>query len=275
MDARVSTPLSVTLVIAGMGGAVASGASSTAAPSADAGPAPTLSWEVLSRRGHDTTAFTEGLVFDAQGRLFESTGLIGRSTLRELDPESGALLRVVALSADLFGEGLAAVDDQLIQLTWKDGLAFRYDAATFDLIDTYDYTGEGWGLCDDGQRLVQSDGSAELTFRSRQTFEPLGSIEVTLDGQPVLDLNELECVDGTVWANVWQTDQVVRIDPVHGRVTGVLDLAGLLDPSPAASNPDAVLNGIAYDAARGTFLFTGKDWPELIELRVRDPSEVS
>jgi glutaminyl-peptide cyclotransferase len=227
-----------------------------------------IDWQVVSRRAHDPQAFTQGLQLDHRGRLFESTGQFGQSSLREVEPASGDVLRRLALPADWFGEGLAVVGDDLIQLTWRAGIATRRDADTFEELDSYVYEGEGWGLCFDGERLVMSDGSDRLTFRDPATFEAIGSLEVTLDGEPLRRLNELECVDGAVWANVWLSDDVVRIDPVSGRVTGRLDLAGIIEPHPRSVQADAVLNGIAWDAAAGTFLVTGKRWPELIEIRL-------
>ena len=231
-------------------------------------PVPFLEWEVVSRRPHDTAAFTQGLQLDGGGRLFESTGGYGESTLREVDPASGEILRVRRIPDDQFGEGLALVDDELIQLTWRKGLARRFEADTFELVHRHRYDGQGWGLCYDGSRLVMSDGSDELEFRDPITFEVLDSVGVTVAGEPLRRLNELECVDGAVWANVWYSDQVVRIDPADGHVTGVLDLAGIIEPDPGDADHSAVLNGIAYDAEAGTFLVTGKRWPELIEIRV-------
>jgi glutamine cyclotransferase len=235
--------------------------------------ATSLDWEVVSRRPHDADAWTQGLQLDGQGRLFESTGREGRSSLREVDPDDGTVLRLVHLPDDEFAEGLALVDgDRLIQLTWQDGVAHVWDAATFSPLPGFTYDGEGWGLCYDGARLVMSDGSDRLTFRDPSTFEVMGSIGVTLEGGPLAQLNELECVDGDVWANVWLTDRIVRIDPSSGAVTGTLDLPGILaaGPAPGDAEPD-VLNGITWDAAAGTFLVTGKLWPELIEIRVSDP----
>jgi glutamine cyclotransferase len=227
---------------------------------------------VLSRRPHDAAAWTQGLQLDDAGRLFESTGLRGRSTIREVDPASGALLRIAELPDDQFGEGLALVQDRLIQLTWQEGLARVWDAATFEPLGTFAYQGEGWGLCYDGQRLVMSDGSDRLTFRDAETFEVTGSVRIEHAVEPALRLNELECVDGLVWANVWLTDTIVRIDPALGQVTGTLDLAGILgQPQAIGEEAPDVLNGIAWDAATGTFLVTGKRWPELIEIRVSDP----
>ncbi len=229
-------------------------------------PVERLAFEVVTTVPHDPAAFTQGLVLAPDGRLFESTGLYAQSEVRELDPASGEVLAQVALEPELFGEGLALVDDRLVQLTWREGVALVWRAADLAPLDRWSYEGEGWGLCDDGTRLVHSDGTARLRFRDRATFAELGGVDVTLDGRPVEFLNELECVEGAVWANVWQTDEIVRIDPATGAVTGVLDLTGLLDPGVA---PDAdVLNGIAFRPDTGTFLVTGKLWPTLFELRV-------
>ena len=235
------------------------------AVSALAPPAPVLSWDLVSRRPHDSEAWTQGLQLDGLGRLYESTGLYGRSTLREVDPARGEVLRSVALPDEQFGEGLALVDDRLIQLTWQEGVASVWDVETFDLVDTHRYEGEGWGLCFDGERLVMSDGSSVLTFRDPLTFEIVGRIEVTLDGEPAGRFNELECVGGSVWANLYQTARIARIDPIAGIVDGLLDLEPLWIEQPEDAS---ILNGIAYDAGADTFLVTGKFWPELIEIRL-------
>jgi glutamine cyclotransferase len=245
-------------------------------PSAPASPAPVplLRWEVVSRRPHDTTAWTEGLAFDMEGRLFESTGLNGRSQLRELDPATGRVLRSAPVPDDDYGEGLAIVGDEtLVQLTWKEGTAFTWAKDTFERTGTFDYTGqgEGWGLCFDGTRLVMSNGSDQLTFRDATTFAVLGEVAVTVRGQSLPMLNELECVDGKVWANVWQTPYIVRIDPATGAVDGVLDATGILVPDPGTADPGgSVLNGIAKIPGVDTFLLTGKRWPEMIEVRIPD-----
>ena len=170
---------------------------------------------------------------DDDGRLYESTGLRGRSTIREVDPQTGTVLRSETLLDEQFGEGLALVGDRLIQLTWQEGVANTWDAATFEALGAFDYEGEGWGLCFDGQRLVMSDGSDRLTFRDPATFAVTGGVRIEpVAGLADMRLNELECVDGTVWANAWLTDTIVRIDPAAGRVTGTLDLAGLPGPGP-------------------------------------------
>jgi glutamine cyclotransferase len=229
-----------------------------------------LSWETLGSFPHDPHAWTEGLLIDDAGRLFESTGIVGQTSVRELDRHTGEVLRSAAPPEEVYGEGLAMVGDRLIQLTWRDEVALAWDPETFELLGSFPYTGEGWGLCFDGTRLVMSDGSATLTFRDPGTFEPTGSVQVTAAGQPVVKLNELECVGDEVWANVWETDYIVRIDAATGTVTGVLDMTGLAVPDPSASDPGAVLNGIAYDPEQGTFLLTGKLWPTMYQVRVGD-----
>ncbi|MFN8422649.1 MAG: glutaminyl-peptide cyclotransferase [Anaerolineae bacterium] len=236
-----------------------------------AGPA-MLVPTVLEAYPHDPEAFTQGLLLD-DGKLYESTGLEGRSTLREVDPATGKVLRRHDLPADVFAEGLALVDDRLVQLSWQEQRAFVYDERTFTSDPEFAYAGEGWGLCYDGRRLVMSNGSDRLTFRDPATFEVQGDVGVTLGGQPLRMLNELECVDGQVYANVWQTNEIVAIDPASGRVTASVDASNLwtqmADRDPAL--PIDVLNGIAYDPADRTFLVTGKLWPKLFRVRF-DPA---
>ena len=228
-------------------------------------PVPTLRPEVLAELPHDPSAFTQGFEID-DGILYEGTGLEGRSQLRELDPETGAVRRSVALPGALFGEGITVVGDRIWQLTWRDGVVLEWDRATLTLRREVRIEGEGWGLCTDGTRLVRSDGTDRLRFHDPDSFAELGSVAVTLDGAPVDRLNELECVDGQVWANVWQTDRIVRIDPATGRVTAVVDAAGLLDPDRRAGTD--VLNGIAaVPGDDGTFLITGKLWPTTFRVR--------
>ncbi|HEX7002581.1 MAG TPA: glutaminyl-peptide cyclotransferase [Trueperaceae bacterium] len=218
---------------------------------------------VLERLPHDSGAFTQGLLLH-DGLLYESTGLYGRSSLREVDPQSGEVLRIRALDPALFGEGLALVEDRLIQLTWRSGTALIYDLETFEPDGTFEYEGEGWGLCFDGESLWMSDGSATLFERDPRSFEVVDRVEVTLEGEPVTRLNELECVGEHVYANVWQTNEIVRVVKESGRVDAVVDASGLLSPQMrAVLSPDAVLNGIAYDPQRGRFLLTGKLWPAM------------
>ena len=250
-----------------VGQRVSDAAPQVARVSGVAGPAQRLGVEVLSVRPHDRAAFTQGLLLH-NALLYESTGLVGESSLREVDPSSGEVLRRVTIDPPIFAEGLARVDDRLIQLTWLNGVALVYDVATLSRLREHPYTGEGWGLCYDGTRLVMSDGSSQLFFRDPVTFELIGQVAVTRDGQPVPRLNELECVGDDVYANVWQTDEIVRVDRDSGRVLASIDASGLLSPEAARlRSPDDVLNGIAYDADTGTFLITGKRWPSLYEVR--------
>ena len=220
--------------------------------------------EVVASYPHDEEAFTQGLLI-ADDELLESTGLRGESTLRRVDLESGDVLQEVDVEPELFAEGLAQVDDRLIQLTWQSGVAIVYQADTFTEIERYTYDNEGWGLCHDGTQLVMSDGSSQLHFRDQTTFAKTSSVDVTLDGEPVKGLNELECVDDSVYANVWQTDQIVVVDPSTGDVTAEIDATGLLDRQ-AFPSAD-VLNGIAYDEDSDRFYLTGKHWPTIYEVR--------
>lgn len=220
--------------------------------------------QVVQTYPHDPNAFTQGLVLEG-GRLFESTGLEGKSSLREVDLESGRVLRKLDVPAPVFAEGLALVGSRLFQITWKHETAYTYDRDTFKQGATFPYSGEGWGLCHDGRELVMSDGSARLTFRGPETFRSMREVVVREGERPVDQLNELECVGPHVYANVWMTDRIVRIDPKSGAVTATIDASNLL---PAAERQGTdVMNGIAYDASNDTFLVTGKLWPKLFRVR--------
>ncbi len=238
----------------------------TAACGSPAPDAPAVRPVVLGEIPHDRTSFTQGLeLAPGGGALYEGTGLAGRSQLRELDPATGAVRRAVGVPNDWFGEGITVAGDRIWQLTWKDGVALEWDRATFRLLRTVPVNGEGWGLCNAGDRLVRSDGSARLRFHDPSTFAETGSVDVTLDGSPVEDLNELECVRGQVWANIWQSDRLVRIDPATGRVTAVVDAAGLLTTE-RRQGAD-VLNGIAA-LGGDEYLLTGKLWPVMFRVRL-------
>ncbi len=225
-----------------------------------------LTVEVIRQLPHDPEAFTQGLEFDGDD-LFESTGLVGRSSLRELDYESGEVIRARPIPEPLFAEGLTVVGDELLQLTWRAGLLLRWDKATFEPTGEARYEGEGWGLCYDGEALWMSDGSSRLTRRDPGTFAVASRLDVRRGGQPVPNLNELECVDDLIYANVWQTDQIVVIDARSGRVKAAIDASPLWDRLSGVADPGAVLNGIAYDPARDLFLLTGKLWPSAFEVR--------
>ncbi len=216
---------------------------------------------VIAEYPHDPAAFTQGLVWH-QGRLYESTGEYGASTLRRVRLETGEVERRVELPGDLFGEGLARVGERLIQLTWREGVARVYALDSFELTAEHAYAGEGWGLCFDRVELVRSDGTSTLTFHDPGSFAPLRRREVTLNGRPVMYLNELECVEDAIYANVFQTDSIVRIDPVSGAVTARVDASELRAGLGAGAG---VLNGIAYREETATFLLTGKNWPSVFE----------
>jgi glutamine cyclotransferase len=222
--------------------------------------------KVLASYPHDSNAFTQGFLL-YEGRLFESTGLNGQSSLREVNPETGEVLRQIDLSQEYFAEGLALVDNRLIQLTWKNGIAFVYDRDTFQQIGSYTYDTEGWGLCYDGTDLYMSDGSSLLYVRDPQTFEIERTVQVLYQGQPITQLNELECVDDSVYANVWLTDVIVQIDKQTGDVRNYIYADGLLTPEEEAKlGSGATLNGIAYNEATGRFLLTGKLFPKMWEV---------
>ena len=225
--------------------------------------------EVVRELGHDSAAFTQGLEM-RDGEIYESTGEYGSSwvSARPLDSEPTAYrAKTESLPSEQFGEGMTIAGNTLGQLTWKDGIAYKRDATTLEETGQAGYEGEGWGLCTMGDQLVMSDGSHRLTTRDPETFDPTGTIDVTYQGKGVDNLNELECVDGKVYANVWMTDKIVRIDPSSGEVDAVWDLAQLQQPRP--SNPDAVLNGIARVPGSDTFIVTGKLWPNMYEVRLK------
>ena len=246
------------------------GDSETPPPEEMPPPAPTTSAVVVSRIEHDTSAFTQGLVF-LDGRLYESTGQYGRSSVRRLDPETGAVLQKVEVGPEYFAEGLAAHGGRLHQITWREQAGFIYDPATLARVGNFTYDGEGWGLASDGQRLVLSDGSDRLRFLDGRTFAPVGMVRVTDGGLPVTELNELEWVRGEIWANVWKQDRIARIDPRTGRVKGWLDVSALLPPDQRV-NPEAVPNGIAYDERSNRLYLTGKLWPAIF--RVELPADL-
>lgn len=225
-----------------------------------------LTVDVVARYPHDTSAFTEGLLY-AHGLLYESTGLEGRSSLREVDPKSGQIIRQRDLPAPYFGEGLALVGNRLIQLTYKAGVAFEWDRETFNPLGTYRYRGEGWGLCYDGGSLYMSNGSPTVTRRDPDTFEIQGTLTVRKSGRLVKNVNELECAQDSLYANVWMTDQILQIDKQSGKVTAVIDASRLRASLNGLDSPDAVLNGIAYDSADNRFLVTGKLWPAMFQVR--------
>jgi len=231
---------------------------------------PVLRPEVLEEVPHDPSAFTQGLELH-DSVLYEGTGLPGQSQLREVDPVTGAVQRAAPLPGELFGEGITVVGDRIWQLTWQDGEVLEWDRVSLELRQRLPIDGEGWGLCYDGTRLVRSDGTDRLHFHDPVTFAETGSVSVTLQDQPLAALNELECLDGQVWANVWPTDGIVRIDAASGQVTAAVDATGLIDQEQRV-NQDAVLNGIAA-LGDEEFLLAGKLWP--VAFRVRFVEETA
>lgn len=237
-------------------------------------PAPTpapkgpqrLMLKVISTRPHDTSAYTQGLVWH-EGKLYESAGLYRKSSLREVDPATGEVRRRVDVPPQYFAEGLARVGDRLVQLTWQEGVALVYRLSDFEKVGELRYPGEGWGLCHDGARLVMSNGSDRLAFRNPETFALLHEVRVRMAGAPVDRLNELECVDGAVYANVYETEDIVRIDPATGEVTAVIDASGLLGAGDYQAGAE-VLNGIAWMPETKHFLITGKRWPLMFEVEL-------
>lgn len=222
---------------------------------------------ILRVHPHDSQAYTQGLHLQG-GTLFESTGLHGRSSIRKVLRDSGEVVVQRNLPQEYFGEGLTLVGERLIQLTWKEGAAFVYDTTALEVERIFRYDGEGWGLCYDGVSLFMSDGTARLTRRNPDTFEIQDTQTVTLDGQPLTQINELECVGDFVYANVYMTNWIVQIDKETGRVVEEFDLSSLVADSGAPPLPEAVLNGIAFDPTTNTFLVTGKLWPKLYHIRL-------
>ena len=222
--------------------------------------------EVVKTYPHDTDAFTQGL-FVRDGILYETTGQYGQSRLRRVDLETGQAAHEVALPEQYFGEGSTIVGDEIFVLSWQAGDVLRYHAETFELTSTNSYPGEGWGLTYDGDRLIMSDGTSELRFVDPENFQEVSRITVTYRGKPVPRLNELEWVDGSIYANIWQAEIIVRIDPETGAVTGVIEMRDLLTENDIVPGQTDVLNGIAFDDEAQRLYVTGKYWPKLFEVR--------
>ncbi|MGA7856504.1 MAG: glutaminyl-peptide cyclotransferase [Terracidiphilus sp.] len=223
-------------------------------------------YRVIHAYPHDEQAFTQGLVF-VDGHLYESTGINGRSSLREEDLNTGRILKFQDVPSQYFAEGLTNWGSTLVQLTWQHHIAFVYDRSTFRFIRAFHYDYEGWGLTQDGKDLIESDGSATLRFIDPTNFQTVRTITVRDHGLPVTQLNELEYIHGQIYANIWHKDRIARISPATGRVIAWIDLTGLLPPG-SVTNPEAVLNGIAYDSAHDRLFVTGKLWPKIFEIKV-------
>lgn len=238
----------------------------TATPVPTVAPPANYTYRIVNTYPHDPDAFTQGLVYD-DGVFYEGTGRWGESTLREVMVETGAVIRSHALAPQYFGEGITLLNDRIYQLTWQEETGFIYDRKTFAEQQTFTYPGEGWGITHDGQRLIVSDGTSTIYFRDPDTLEETGRITVRDDQGPLNRLNELEYVNGEIWANIWMTDRIARISPETGAVLGYVNLDGLLDTS-SLTRPVDVLNGIAYDAQTGRLFVTGKLWPSVFEIEL-------
>ena len=223
--------------------------------------------EVLETLPHDSTAFTQGLVFD-NGYLYESTGLYGASTIRRVHPQTGAVLMIDSLDQRYFGEGLALIDGRLVQLTYEEHVAFVYDIETLAPSDTLEVETSGWGLCSDGQVAYLTDGGPILFKRDASSWESLGQLQIVRGGVPLWEVNELECVGGHIYANVFETERIVKIDMETGRVVAEFDASALVPAHLRGSSEGAVLNGIAYDQSTDTFYLTGKLWPVMYRVRL-------
>ncbi|MDQ5847165.1 MAG: glutaminyl-peptide cyclotransferase [Acidobacteriota bacterium] len=227
----------------------------------------TAGYEVVNVFPHDSRAYTQGLVFD-DGKLLESTGQVGRSSLRRVQLETGDVLQKVSVPPPHFAEGITLLNGKIYQLTWHDQTGFIYDASSFSKVGEFKYYGEGWGLTHDGESLILSDGTNRLRFIDPTTFQVKRMVNVLDHGAPVRELNELEYVNGEIFANVWHEDRIARIDPKTGQVVGWIDLKGLIRAS-ELSDEEAVLNGIAYDERSQRLFVTGKMWPKLFEIRIK------
>ncbi|MGA2711994.1 MAG: glutaminyl-peptide cyclotransferase [Bryobacteraceae bacterium] len=229
-------------------------------------PTPVYGYRIVHVYPHDRTAFTQGLEYRG-GFLYEGTGLNGESTLRQVELESGKILKSIRLDSHYFGEGITVLDQRVVELTWQSHRGFVYDRDSFQTVRNFDYPGEGWGLTNDGRQIFMSDGSAEIRCWDPATLQEIRRFTVH-DGQtPIQSLNELEYVRGEIYANVWLTDRIARISPTDGQVTGWIDLSGLLSASDLAAGAN-VLNGIAYDSLGDRLFVTGKLWPKLFEIQL-------
>jgi glutaminyl-peptide cyclotransferase len=223
-------------------------------------------YRVIKSYPHDRTAFTQGLEY-RDGFLYEGTGKVGNSSLRKVDLATGRVLQKYDLPQPYFGEGITVVNQQILELTWHSQSGFIYDKASFRVLRSFNYPGEGWGLPNDGKQIYRSDGSAQIRVWDPATLKEVRRITVKDGATPISELNELEWVKGEVYANVWQTDRIARISPADGKVLGWIDLSGIL-PKSERTDPDAVLNGIAYDAAGDRLFVTGKLWPKIFEIKL-------
>jgi glutaminyl-peptide cyclotransferase len=227
---------------------------------------PVFTYQVINSYNHDPAAYTQGLIY-RDGLLYEGTGLKGQSSLRRVELESGDVKQSIELPEQYFGEGITEMGGNFYQLTWQEHTGFVYDSDSFEQMLTFTYPTEGWGLTQDGKNLIMSDGSPNLYFLNPETLQPISQVTVTAENLPVPRLNELEFIDGEVWANVYQTSCIARINPSNGQVVGWIDITGILAPEDLPGSE--VPNGIAYDSAGKRIFVTGKRWPKLFEIQVK------
>lgn len=246
-------------------------ANKASGPATTPGGLPIWTYEIVNTYPHDTSAYTQGLIWH-DGALYESVGQYGRSNLRKVELESGKVLRRAEVPEEFFAEGMTLLKGKLFQLTWQEHKGFIYDPNTFSKIGEFTYEGEGWGLTQDGKSLILSDGTNQIRFLNPDNFRVERAINVFEDNdpsRPLREINELEYVKGEIYANVWQTDQIIRVDPKTGKLLGVVDLSGIL-PGKRLDEVDDVLNGIAYDEKNQRLFVTGKRWPKLFEIRLKE-----
>ena len=235
-------------------------------PSTNSKIIPVYTYKVVTTYPHDRSAFTEGLVFE-DGLLYEGTGLHGNTTLRRVKLETGEILQICKLPPPFFGEGVTIYGNKIIQLTWRSHIGFVYNKYNFKLLQKFNYPDEGWGITHDGKHLIMSDGTSMLHYLDPETFEEIYQIEVTANGIPVTGINELEYIQGEIYANIWKKELIARINPLTGQVVGWIDLKGILSPENHSETVD-VLNGIAYDVKNERLFVTGKFWPKLFEIEL-------
>jgi glutamine cyclotransferase len=246
---------------------LAAAACSCSSSSTEAAGIPEYTYQIVHAYPHDTGAFTEGL-FYKDGFLYESTGQNGQSSIRKVKLETGEVLQKQDLPEEYFGEGIINWKDKLYQLTWQSEVGFIHNFDTFKTTGEFHYPGEGWSMTTDGKRIIMDDGTPEIRFWDPDTLKEISRLPVTADGQPVKNLNELEWVKGEIYANIWETDRIARIDPKTGKVVGWIDLENILPAGERTPGSDSVLNGIAYDAEHDRLFVTGKNWPKLFEIKL-------
>lgn len=227
---------------------------------------PTYTYEVKNSWPHDPTAFTQGLIYN-EGMLWESTGLYGSSSLRKVELQTGKVLQKLDVPKEYFAEGMTLFRGKIFQLTWQSNKGFIYDPLSFQKLGEFAYQGEGWGLTHDSESLILSDGTNRLRFLDPQTFKVKKTISIFCEGRPLTELNELEYIKGEIYANIWHTEQIVRLDPGNGKILGFIDLTGLLMPK-ERNGEENVLNGIAYDSLHDRLFVTGKRWPKIFEIKL-------